>query len=114
TEVQLNGEWIDTVYVNPNTLIIAGTELGDFDTLTVCQRSNSPTRKALSRSQDRAVYALLPESRWKIPENAAPASADAREGVTAGAGGDQEGTAGGTGDVPEGTVPESADGAPEQ
>ena len=67
TEVQVNGEWVDTVYVNPNTLVISGKELSDFDTVTVCQRSNSPTRKALTKSYDRAVYALLPDSAWVLP-----------------------------------------------
>ncbi len=66
SEVQLNGEWYDTVYLNPTTLIISGTELTDFDRIAVAQRSNSSTRKALSKSYDRAVYALLPESAWKI------------------------------------------------
>ena len=66
SEVKLNGEWYDTVYVNPTTLIISGTELQDFDTLAVVQRSNSSTRKALSKSHDRSCYALLPESKWTI------------------------------------------------
>ena len=66
SEVKLNGEWIDTVYVNPTTLIISGTELKDFDRLTVCQRSNSSTRKALSKSYDRACYALFEENLWKL------------------------------------------------
>ena len=67
SEVQLNGEWYDTVYVNQTTLLISGTELSDFDRIAVAQRSNSSTRKALSKSYDRAVYALLPDSIWKMP-----------------------------------------------
>ena len=67
SEVQLNGEWYDTVYVNQTTLLISGTELSDFDRIAVAQRSNSSTRKALSKSYDRAVYALLPESKWRLP-----------------------------------------------
>ena len=35
SQVKLNGEWYDTVYVNPTTLMISGTELGDFDRLSV-------------------------------------------------------------------------------
>ena len=66
SQVKLNGEWYDTVYVNPTTLIISGTELSDFDRLSVVQRSNSSTRRALSKSYDRAVYAILDESQWKI------------------------------------------------
>ena len=66
SEVKLNGEWYDTVYVNPTTLIISGTELQDFDRLTVCQRSNSSTRKALSKSYDRTCYALMDDNPWKV------------------------------------------------
>ncbi len=65
SEVKLNNEWYDTVYVNPTTLIISGTELQNFDRLTVCQRSNSSTRKALSKSYDRTCYALFARNPWK-------------------------------------------------
>ena len=47
--------------------MISGTELSDFDRIAAAQRSNSSTRKALSKSYDRAVYALLPDSIWKMP-----------------------------------------------
>ena len=66
SEIKLNGEWYDTIYVNPTTLMISGTELSNFDRLAVIQRSNSSTRKALSKSYDRAVYALLAEGDWKL------------------------------------------------
>ena len=65
SQVKLNGEWYDTAYVSPNMLVISGTELSDFDRLAVVQRSNSSTRKALSKSFDRAVYALY-DSQWKV------------------------------------------------
>ena len=64
--MKLNGDWYDTVYVNPTTLIISGTELDDFDRLAVIQRSNSPTRKALSKSYDRSCYMLYSENKWKL------------------------------------------------
>ncbi|MDY3017086.1 MAG: LTA synthase family protein [Blautia sp.] len=67
SQVKLNGEWYDTVYVNPTTLMISGTELGDFDRLSVVQRSNSSTRKALSKSYDRSCYMLYDENKWKLP-----------------------------------------------
>ena len=67
SQVKLNGEWIDTVYVNPTTLMISGTELNDFDRISVAQRSNSSTRKALSKSYDRSVYMLYSENKWKLP-----------------------------------------------
>ncbi len=67
SEVQLNGEWYETLYLNPTTLMITGTELNDFDRLAVMQRSNSSTRKALSKSHDRSCYALYQQSKWKLP-----------------------------------------------
>lgn len=66
SQVKLNGDWHDTVYVNPTTLIISGTELSDFDRLSVVQRSNSSTRKPLSKSYDRSCYALLDGNKWKL------------------------------------------------
>lgn len=66
SEVKLNGDWYDTVYVNPTTLMITGTELQDFDRLAVIQRSNSSTRKALSKSYDRSCYALFDDNPWKL------------------------------------------------
>ena len=67
SQVKLNGEWHDTIYVNPTTLMISGTELEDFDRLSVVQRSNSSTRKALSKSYDRSCYMLFDENKWKLP-----------------------------------------------
>ena len=64
---KLNGEWIDTVYLNPTTLMISGTEQKDIDRISVSQRSNSSTRKALSKSYDRSVYMLYSENKWKLP-----------------------------------------------
>ena len=67
SQVKLNGEWYDTVYVNPTTLMISGTEISDFDRVSVVQRSNSSTRKALSKSYDRSAYMLYNENKWKLP-----------------------------------------------
>lgn len=66
SQVKLNGEWYETSYINPTTLIITGTQLNDFDRLSVVQRSNSSTRKALSKSYDRACYALFEDNPWKL------------------------------------------------
>ena len=52
--------------MNPTKLIITGKELDDFDRISVVQRSNSSTRKAMTKSHDRAVYALLADSKWKL------------------------------------------------
>lgn len=69
TEVQINQEWYDTVYISPTTLMITGTELNDFDRIAAVMRSNSSTRKALSKSYDRSCYALYSENKWKLPAN---------------------------------------------
>lgn len=69
SQVQINKEWYDTVYINPTTLMITGQELNDFDRIAVMQRSNSSTRKALSKSYDRSCYALFRENKWKLPAN---------------------------------------------
>ena len=69
SEIKLNGEWYDTVYINPTTLMITGTELNDFDRLAVIQRSNSSTRKPLSKSYDRSCYALYSNNKWKLTES---------------------------------------------
>ena len=68
-EVQINKEWYDTIYVNDHTLMITGMELNDFDRITVAVRSNSSTRKALSKSYDRSCYALYSVNKWKLPAN---------------------------------------------
>ena len=58
SEVQVNGEWQETTFVNSTTLLLSGVDLSDMDTVSVVQRSNSSTRKALSKTQDRAYYAV--------------------------------------------------------
>jgi hypothetical protein len=47
--------------------MISGTEINDFDRVSVVQRSNSSTRKALSKSYDRSAYMLYNENKWKLP-----------------------------------------------
>lgn len=74
TEIKINGEWYDTVYINPNTLMITGRELNDFDRITAVQRSNSSTRKALTKSYERACYALYDTNRWKLKTEETTAS----------------------------------------
>ena len=69
SQVKLNGEWYETVFLNTETLMINGTELQDFDRISVSQRSNSKTAKSLSKTCDRAVYALLAENKWKLPNH---------------------------------------------
>ena len=72
SQVKLNGEWYDTVYISPTMLLITGTELGDFDRISVVQRSNSSTHNALSKSYDRACYALFDANKWKVTDPKLP------------------------------------------
>lgn len=58
SEVQVNGEWQETTFIDANTLLLKGVTLSDFDTICVVQRSNSSTRKALSKTHTRAYYAV--------------------------------------------------------
>lgn len=58
SEVQVNGEWQETTFVNATTLLLSGVDLTDLDRICVVQRSNSSTRKALSKTHDRAYYAV--------------------------------------------------------
>lgn len=58
TEVKINGEWYETTYINPTTLLVNGYEFQPLDRITVCQRSNSSTRKALTSSYERLYYVL--------------------------------------------------------
>ncbi len=58
SEVMINGEYYETTYLNPNTLLISGYTLDDFDKVCVVQRSNSSTRRALTKTNERLYYAL--------------------------------------------------------
>ncbi len=63
TEIQINGEWVDTNYLDTNTLLITGQNLTDYDQICVVQRSNSSTRRALTRTNQRLYYAVKSENR---------------------------------------------------
>ncbi len=62
TEIQINGEWVDTNYLDTNTLLITGQNLTDYDQICVVQRSNSSTRRALTRTNSRLYYAVKSEN----------------------------------------------------
>ena len=49
SQVKLNGEWYDTVYVSPTTLVITGTELKDFDRLSVDTAKQQLHKKAVKQ-----------------------------------------------------------------
>ncbi|MBQ1492590.1 MAG: LTA synthase family protein, partial [Blautia sp.] len=66
SQVKLNGDWVDTIYLSETMLLISGTQLDAFDRLSVVQRSNSSTRKALTKSYDRAYYMLDENSVWNV------------------------------------------------
>ena len=58
SQLKINGEWYDTTYVNPTTLLISGYTFEEFDKICVVQRSNSSTRRALTKTYDRLYYAV--------------------------------------------------------
>lgn len=62
TEIQINGEWVDTNYLDRKTLLITGQNLTDYDRICVVQRSNSSTRRALTRTNNRLYYAVKSEN----------------------------------------------------
>ena len=62
TEIQINGEWVDTNYLDTKTLLITGQNLTDYDRICVVQRSNSSTRRALTRTNNRLYYAVKSEN----------------------------------------------------
>ena len=64
--------WSPRVENFPGFVSITGTELGDFDRISVVQRSNSSTHNALSKSYDRACYALFDANKWKVTDPKLP------------------------------------------
>ncbi|MCI8814780.1 MAG: LTA synthase family protein, partial [Lachnospiraceae bacterium] len=58
SEVMINGEYIETNYLNPTTLLISDYVFQDMDKIQVVQRSNSSTRRALSSTRQR-YYSVL-------------------------------------------------------
>ena len=58
SEVMINGEYVETNYLNPTTLLISEYEFDKMDKVKVVQRSNSSTRKALSSTYER-YYSVL-------------------------------------------------------
>lgn len=62
SQVQVNGEWQETTFVDSGTLLLNGVELTDLDSICVVQRSNSSTAKALSKTHTRAYYAVKRKS----------------------------------------------------
>lgn len=62
TEVQINGDWVETNYIDTNTLLIRDQNLTDYDRICVVQRSNSSTRRALTQTRNRLYYAVKSEN----------------------------------------------------
>lgn len=53
--VEVNGELLETTYISPTTLLLNAVELKDGDEVDVAIRSNSSTRKVLTRT-DSIIY----------------------------------------------------------
>lgn len=64
SEVMINGEYIETNYLDPTTLLISGYVFENMDKVQVVQRSNSSTRKALSATYQR-YYSVLKQGKKK-------------------------------------------------
>lgn len=62
SEVMINGEYIETNYLDPTTLLISGHVFENMDKICVVQRSNSSTRKALSGTRQR-YYSVLKQGK---------------------------------------------------
>ena len=58
----INGEYIETNYLDPTTLLISGHVFENMDKICVVQRSNSSTRKALSGTRQR-YYSVLKQGK---------------------------------------------------
>ena len=50
SRVEVNGEMMDTIFLNNSTLMVNDLELHDGDQVTIAQQSNSSTKKVLSRT----------------------------------------------------------------
>ena len=53
--MEVNGELLDATYISPTTLLLTDVELKDGDEVDVAIRSNSSTRKVLTRT-DSMIY----------------------------------------------------------
>ncbi len=62
SEVMINGEYIETNYLDPTTLLISDYVFENMDKIQVIQRSNSSTRKALSGTYQR-YYSVLKQGK---------------------------------------------------
>lgn len=49
--VEINGELVETTFIDPRTLLLKDVELKDGDEVDVAIRSNSPTKKVLTRTE---------------------------------------------------------------
>lgn len=50
SRVEVNGEMLDTIFLDNSTLMVNDLELKDGDLVTIAQQSNSSTKKVLSRT----------------------------------------------------------------
>ncbi len=64
SEVMINGEYVDTNYLNPTTLLISEYVFEPRDQVKVVQRSNSSTRRALSSTYERYYSALEEKEKY--------------------------------------------------
>ncbi|MGN0398757.1 MAG: LTA synthase family protein [Blautia sp.] len=54
--VEINGELVDSTFISPTTLLLSDVELKDGDEIDVAIRSNSSTRKVLTRTESQIYH----------------------------------------------------------
>ena len=55
-KVEVNGELVETTYLDPNTLLVQGLSLQEGDKINVAVQSNSSTAKIFTRSNKRIYH----------------------------------------------------------
>ena len=124
SRVEVNGEMLDTIFLDDNTLMVSGLELKDGDQVTIAQQSNSSTKKVLSRTDPwicettvTLTPSVAPEAEGSetpsmagSPENAQTETPAAEDGTQPEGGAAPEPDSGTAPEVKEGEAPETEEG----
>ena len=86
SRVEVNGEMMETIFLDNNTLMVNDLELKDGDQVTIAQQSNSSTKKVLSRTDPwicQTTVTLTPSVTPDPAEAGTPAPADGADAADA-------------------------------
>jgi len=86
SRVEVNGEMMETIFLDNNTLMVNNLELKDGDQVTIAQQSNSSTKKVLSRTDPwicQTTVTLTPSVTPDPAEAGTPAPADGADAADA-------------------------------